>query len=146
MDFKQSGKIRAPCAPALLSCEGEMGRLLAPPATLGRSLRHWSGARGRWCSCWAARPGQHMNPVCSAFHGPGSCGHTQKQILGNLRTQVLDNFTCLGPMAHELVGALRMSVLLLHNIWSLQVGWEGTVLGWDTAPCMMHKAEKASNT
>lgn len=30
-------KICAPCAPALLSCEGEMGRLLDPPATLGRS-------------------------------------------------------------------------------------------------------------
>lgn len=113
------------------------------PPWAGLGVGGWSGARGRWCLHRAAR---HMNSLCSAFHGSGSCGHTQKQILGNLRTQVLVNFMCLQLMAHELVGALRMSGLLLHNIWSLQVGWEGTVLRWDTAPCAMHKGERAPNT
>lgn len=83
-----------------------------------------------------------MNPLCSAFHSSGSCRHTQQQILGNLRTQVLDNFTCSGLMAQELLGALGMAALLLQNIWRLQVGWEGAVLGWDTCLCVMHKGER----
>lgn len=49
-------------------------------------------------------------------------------------------------MAREKVGALRMAVLLLHNIGSVQVRWEGTVLGWDMAPCAMHEGGVAPNT
>lgn len=52
----------------------------------------------------------------------------------------------LGLTARELVGALRMSSLLLHNIWSLQVGQAGMVLGWDTAPCATHEGGTAQNT
>lgn len=49
-------------------------------------------------------------------------------------------------MAQELLGALGMSALLLQNTWRLQVGWEGTVLGWEVGPCVMHKGERAPNT
>lgn len=45
-------------------------------------------------------------------------------------------------MAQELLGALGMSALLLQNIWGLQVGWEGAVLGWDMCLCVMHKGER----
>ena len=43
MGFKQTVKICAPCAPALLSCEGDLGQLLAPqqPGKVSRVLE-WS--------------------------------------------------------------------------------------------------------
>lgn len=34
-----------------------------------------------------------------------------------------------------------VTFLLLHTTWSLQVGWEGMVLAWDTAPSVMHEGE-----
>lgn len=52
---------------------------------------------------------------------------------------MLDNFTCLGLLEQELLGALGMSALLLQNIWKLQLGWEDAILGWVMGPCVMHE-------
>lgn len=58
MDFEQSGKICARCVPALLSCEGEMGRQLVPQPP--------------WEGLWGVGVGHGAGGACTGQ--PGQAG------------------------------------------------------------------------